>query len=449
MKLRKLLPLLLFFLFISAGMAEGASTIEEKVDEYLKTFVKNDRFSGVVLIAQNDEIVLSKGYGYANRELGVKHTPEMKFRLGSITKQFTTMAIMQLHEKEKLSIYDPISHYLPDYPDGDRITIHHLMSHTAGIPSFTSFPDYTKTMMIPATPEDLIDRFRDKPLEFEPGEKFSYSNSGYILLGYILEKVAGQPYEDYVREHIFEVAGIHNSGYDNHSKIILNRASGYERKDDKIVNASYIDMSIPHAAGALYSTVGDLYKWDRILYTNRLLDEKLMENMFTPVHDNYAYGWTVSSMFDKKVISHGGGINGFHTNIARFVDDDVCIIVLSNIIPAPVNEITRDLAAIVFDKPYEIPKERTAIQIPEDILKRYAGEYQLSPTFILSVTVEGNRIYTQATGQQRVEIYPASETEFFLKVVEAEIHFTVEDDGTVSGLILHQGGMKMPAERME
>ncbi len=449
MPFRKIFPLVLFVFIISAGLLEAASTIEEKVDEYLKTFVKNDRFNGAILIAKNDKILLSKGYGYANRELGIQNIPEMKFRLGSVTKQFTAMLLMQLHERGELSIHDPIAKYLPDYPDGDQITIHHLMSHTAGIPNFTSFPDYIKTMMIQATLEELIDRFRDKPLEFEPGNQFSYSNSGYILLGYIIEKVTGQPYGDYVSEHIFDVADMHNSGYDNHSEIIINRASGYERKGDKILNASYIDMSIPHAAGALYSTVVDLYNWDRILYTDRLLDEKLMEKMFTPVHDNYAYGWTVSSMFDKKVISHGGGINGFHTNIARFVDDDVCIIVLSNIIPAPVNEITRDLAAIVFDEPYELPKERTAIQLPEDVLKRYVGEYQLSPTFILSVTVEGERIYTQATGQQRVEIYPASETEFFLTVVEAEIQFTVEDDGTVSGLILHQGGMKMPAERME
>jgi CubicO group peptidase (beta-lactamase class C family) len=268
MTIRNILPLLLLFSFIFTMQLHPSSSIEKKADEYLAFYVAKDQFSGTVLIAQGDDILLSKGYGYANREVGVPNSPEMKFRLGSITKQFTAMLIMQLYERGEIGIHDPLSAYLDDFPEGDKITIHHLLSHTSGIPNFTSFPDYSKTMMIPATLEELIDRFRDKPLEFEPGSTYSYSNSGYILLGYIIEHVTKIPYADVVREYIFDVVGMPDSGYDDPRKIIGNRAAGYEFDGNRVLNASYIDMSIPHAAGALFSTVEDLYKWDRILYTD-------------------------------------------------------------------------------------------------------------------------------------------------------------------------------------
>ncbi|MFO7865747.1 MAG: serine hydrolase [Candidatus Aminicenantes bacterium] len=449
MNIRKTFLLLPVFLFLFGSHLIASLSIEEKVDEYLSVYLETNRFSGAVLIAKGGDILISKGYGYANHELSVVNTPDMIFRLGSITKTFTAMLIMQLHEEGDLSVHDPISKYIPDYPNGETITIHHLMSHTAGIPNFTSFPEYTETMMVPSTLDELIDRFRDNPLEFEPGGQHKYSNSGYILLGYIIEKVTGKSYADYVQEQIFDAVGMDNSGYDDHRKIIPNRASGYEFDGRKLMNASYIDMSIPHAAGALYSTVEDLYKWDRVLHTGRLLNGELIQKMFTPVLNNYAYGWAAGTMFNKKVISHGGGINGFQSNMARFVDDDICIIVLSNIIPAPVSEITKDLAAIALGEPYDLPEKRTAIELPEEILERYVGEYQLAPDFILSVTQEGTRIFTQATGQQRVEIYPSSETEFFLTVVKAEIHFILDDNGAVTGLVLHQDGRKMPAEKID
>ncbi len=440
---------LLPILFICSPHVLSGADIEVKVDEYIEAYLSANRFSGSILVARGDEIIFSKGYGYANRELGVQNRPDMKYRLGSVTKQFTTMAFMQLYEREMLAIEDPISKYLSDYPRGDEITIHHLMSHTSGIPNFTSFPDYAETMSKHTTLEEIISRFKDEPLEFEPGSQYQYSNSGYILLGYIIEHVAGQPYEDFLQENIFDKTGMVNTGYDNNKRIIPNRASGYQFDGSTVTNASYIDMSIPHAAGALYATAEDLYRWDRALYTDVLLSEELKMKMFTPVHNNYAYGWMVSPVRERLATHHGGGINGFQTNIVRFIEDDVCIIILSNMTPAPINEITDALAAIVFDEPYEIPKERIALELPESILERYVGKYALAPDFILTVTREGNRIFTQATGQQRVEIYPASETEFFLTVVEAELYFTVEDDGTVSGLILHQGGRKMPAERIE
>jgi len=436
-------------LTVVVGHAVAQSTIKEKVDEYIQGYLEMDRFSGAVLIAKDDEILLSQGYGYANREHSVHNTPETKFRLGSITKQFTTMLIMQLHEEGELSITDPISTYLPDYPDGDRFTIHHLMSHTAGIPNFTSFDDYEKTMMIPATLDEIISRFQDKPLEFESGRKYSYSNSGYLLLGYILESISGKTYAELIRERIFDRVGMDDSGYDDPVKIIENRASGYAYDGQQVKNASYIDMSIPHAAGALYSTVMDLYKWDRVLYTDELLGQEYIEKMFTPVMDNYGYGWIEGTLFNRKMVSHGGGINGFQTNIVRFTDDNICLIILSNIIPAPISEMTRDIAAIIFDEPYELPKEKSAIEISENTLDQYAGKYKLAPDFILTVTREGRQLYTQATGQQRVEIYPSSESEFFLRVVEAEIHFLFDDEGEVSGLVLHQGGMQMQAEKIE
>jgi len=330
--------------------------IESKVDEFINAHMKNGNFNGSILIAKNGRILVSKGYGYANMEHNVLNTPQTKFRLGSITKQFTSMAIMQLQEKDMLSVNDPLTKFIPDYPGGDEISVHHLLTHTSGVPNLTSFPDYRKTMMIPVSIEEVIDRFKNKSPDFSPGEKFSYSNSGYILLGYIVKKVSGKSYENFIKENIFTPLHMEGTGYDHHNTIIKNRASGYEKRGNEFVNAAYIDMVIPHGAGALYSTVEDLYTWDRALYTEKLVKKSTLEKIFTPFKGNYAYGWGIGEKFNRNFIGHGGGINGFVTNIGRFVDDDACVIVLSNVMNRLVGKIGDDLAAILFGEEYVIPE---------------------------------------------------------------------------------------------
>ncbi|NIM89986.1 MAG: serine hydrolase [Candidatus Aminicenantes bacterium] len=448
---RKRLAFLCLAVFLQSLFFTACVTqdLESKVDEYIHAHLKLHKFSGSILIAQKGKILMSKGYGMANYELGVPNTPQTKFLLGSITKQFTSMAVMQLQEKGLLSVEDSLKKYIPDYPNGDKITIHHLLTHTSGIPNFTSFPEYTKTMMLASPVEETIERFKNKKLEFTPGEKFSYSNSGYILLGYIIEKVSQKSYEAYLEENILQPLGLEDTGYGHHEPIFENRAAGYSWDKDHQVNASYLDMSIPHGAGALYSTVEDLYLWDRALYTEKLVSKSSLDKIFSPFKDNYGYGWGISELFGHKRISHGGGINGFTTNISRYPDDDVCIIVLSNFDYSSTVRISRDLAAIVFGEKYEFPKERKEVKVDPKIYNAYVGQYELEPGFIITITKENERLFAQATGQPKAEIYPESEIKFFLKVVDAQMTFVKDDKGEVTQLVLHQGGQDQPAKKIK
>lgn len=438
------------FLILALSMVSFSQTLEEKVDEYINPHIQMERFSGSILIAQKGEILLSKGYGMANYEHNVPNTPHTKFRMGSLTKQFTAMAIMQLEEKGLLNVEDPIIKYFPDYPEvGKIIAIHHLLTHTSGIPSFTGFADYEKTMMIFSSLEETIARFKDKVLEFAPGEKCNYSNSGYILLGAIIEKVSGQSYEMFLKENIFHPLKMMNTGYDHHSTILEDRAAGYILSNEGLINAAYTDMSITHGAGALYTTVEDLYLWDRALYTEKLAKKSSLDKIFTPFIGKYGYGWIIGNGFNRKVVVHQGGINGFSTRIARYLDDEVCVIVLINIEGMGVGDIGRDLAAIVFGEKYEISQVRLPIEIDPRIYDSFVGEYELMPEFIVTITTENNRIFAQATGQNIFEIFPESETKFFLKAFDAQITFIKNEQGEVTEFIWHQAGRDIPAKKIK
>jgi CubicO group peptidase (beta-lactamase class C family) len=241
---------------------ESATRMEQIVQSYVP-----GKFMGTVLVAQDGKIVLDKGYGFANVEWDIPNTPTTKFRLGSLTKQFTAASILLLEERGKLKIEDPVKKYMADAPAAwDKITIFHVLTHTSGIPSFTGFADYDSRQAQVITPEKLVEWFRDKPLEFEPGTKWNYSNSGYVLLGYLIEKISGQSYSDFVQQNIFMPLGMKDSGYDSNSAIIAHRAAGYTPGKNGPVNAGFVHMSIPFSAGALYSTTEDLLRWEQGLF---------------------------------------------------------------------------------------------------------------------------------------------------------------------------------------
>jgi CubicO group peptidase (beta-lactamase class C family) len=332
--------------------------IVRKADEYLGAQVKLGRFSGSVLVARKGEVLYKKSFGMANIELNAPNTPQTKFRIGSITEQFTAMAVLILEEQKKLNTSDSAGKYLPGYPNGDKITIHHLLTHTSGIPSFTEFPEYAKAKFLPSPVAKTIELFKAEPLEFQPGERFKYSNSGYVLLTAIIEKASGMTYEQFIQERIFGPLGMQDSGYDHNSTVLKNRALGYSQSDGRLVNAPYIDMSVPSGAGALYSTVEDLYLWDRALYTEKLVGKSSLEKIFSPFKEDYGYGWVIKPVEGRKRIWHNGGIEGFLAEISRFPDSEVCIIILSNFDFAPTGRIRNDLAAIVFGDAYELPGNR-------------------------------------------------------------------------------------------
>ncbi len=434
-----------------AASPQSAQQIAVKVDEYLNAAVRLDRFSGSVLVARDGSPVVSKGYGMANYEWDIPNTPQTAFRLGSLTKQFTAMAIMILLERGKLNVGDSICKYLSDCPAvWQPITIRNLLMHTSGIPNYTSFPGFMQTKaMLPTPPNDLTEQFKNKPLEFVPGEKFNYSNSGYHLLGSIIERASGKPYADFLQENIFAPLGMKQTGYDNHRSIIKNRAAGYAMLDGALVNAAYLDMSIPYAAGALFSTIEDLLRWEQSLYTENLVSRKSLDEIFTPFKNEYGYGWGIGKRLDRQVIVHGGGIFGFSTFIARFPADRVTVIVLSNVQSTPSEKIANDLSAIVFGATYKIPQERKAIAVASQTLDKYAGQYQIAPNFIITVTNENGKLMGQATGQPKAELFAESETDFFLKVVDAQIKFVKDAQGRVTGLVLSQGGRDVPAQKIK
>src|ERR1700752_1736699 len=274
--------------------SEGATS---KIDKILTFHTEQETFTGAVLVARNGEILLSQGYGWADRDNQIPNTPKTKYRLGSITKQFTAMAILILQTQGKLDVREPICRYLPECPDSwQEITIHHLLTHMSGIPDLTEFPDFHTFKAIPTTPEQTIVRFKDKPLDFPPGEKWNYSNSGYILLGTIIEQVSGQSYEMFLQQNIFDPLQMTNTGYDHNDDSL---AMGYTGVNSRWEKPDLIDMSLPYAAGGLYSTVEDLYRWDQALYTQQLVSHESLNLLFTPHAKiaafglGYGYGWFV------------------------------------------------------------------------------------------------------------------------------------------------------------
>ena len=370
--------------FIMAGIfnVSYGQTKVDKLDKLIGAYAEYGEFNGTVLVAEKGKVIYQKGFGLADMEWNVPNQPDTKFRLGSITKQFTSMLIMQLVEQGKLKLDVPISTYLPDYPkkNGEIITIHHLLTHSSGIPNITSFPGFSKDISRNSySPSQLVNLFADSALQFKPGERNSYSNSGYMLLGYIIEKITGKPYEQVLQENIFTPLNMKNTGYDHSGPLLKNRARGYEKNGWLYINANFIDMSVPYAAGALYSTVEDLYRWNQALYGNQLLRKENMDLLFfkhiRAGGGYYGYGWDIYEMpignTAERIdaIGHGGGIDGFNTQLTRIPSDKSFIVLLNNTGRAPLDEMTKAIAAILYDKSYELPKRSVAYSLGDRIEK--------------------------------------------------------------------------------
>jgi CubicO group peptidase (beta-lactamase class C family) len=552
--MKKQLILVAIMVFATSFYA-GAQSLNKQetkeIDELLNEAVEPGGPGLTALISVKGEIVYDKALGLADVELNVPMNTGNIFRIGSITKQFTAVAILQLVEQGKLSLQDDITKYIEDYPThGYTITIEHLLTHTSGIQSYTSMADFMeKQIRTDMTPEELIDIFDNEPMNFAPGEQFRYNNSGYFLLGYIIELVSGMSYEEYITENIFKPVGMENSYYGSASRIIMNRAKGYEKQGDTLLkNASYLSMTLPYAAGSLLSTTHDLQKWTNAVMKGKVVDMDLLEKAHTPFVLNnggtsyYGYGWMMRSILGSNTFEHGGGINGFLTDAIYLPDEDVYVAVLGNCLCINPGKLTEKIAAIVLDKDaekeemeidslllpqyqavyedvtgdqriitvegskiysmrtgsqrYEIypfdddkfffkdsftyltfmrdeddniisvvsegrsrPTEwkrtdkplpsKESVTVSADILKDYVGKYQIFPEFFMTVTLEGNQLKAQATGQPMFDLFATSETKFFLKVVDAEIEFLRNDEGKVDTLILYQAGQKFEGERVE
>lgn len=443
----------LFFslLLIAPVVFLEAQATTQKLDELVAAYAKNENFNGTVLVAQKGTVLLQKGYGYKNADRKEMNDGNTIFQIGSITKQFTAAVILRLQEQKKLSVHDKLGKYFSALSFGDSVTIENMLTHTSGIYNYTNDENFMKTEAIKPTSQDKIFAlFKDKPLEFQPGSKFSYSNSNYMLLGYIIEKVTGKPYERVMHEMIFTPLHMDHSGFNFTALQSPDKATGYFMlTKSSNTPATIVDSSVSFAAGAIYTTVGDLYKWDRSLYTEKIISKASLKDAYTPRKEKYGFGWGIDSAYGKPVYKHGGGIFGFTTNIERAPEEDICIILLDNKGDGGLEKITDGLNAILHNKPYEIPKEQIAITVDTTVLKQYTGEYQLAPNFVLAITLEDGKLMVQATGQGKAEMYAEKENLFFLKIVDAKIEFTKGADGKTDKLILHQNGRDMPANKIK
>jgi CubicO group peptidase (beta-lactamase class C family) len=556
----------------------GAVDHAAKIDDVVTAFHDAGQLNGSVLVAENGEVIYEKGVGWANVAWEIPNTPDTKHRIGSVTKQFTSALVLQLAEEGKIELQAPIRTYLPGYPEpqGSKVTVHHLLNHTSGIPSYTGLPDFGAMVRDPYEPDELIAVVSSLPLEFEPGTDWAYNNSGYFLLGRILENVTGEDYADLLRERLLAPVGLDDSGYDDYAGIESREAEGYRNALTGLEHAAYLDTSLPYAAGMMYSTVRDLYAWDRALYDGATPFGEMgtKELWFTPGLQDYAYGWHVADVQvgeegpTVRVIEHGGGINGFSTAFRRYPGQQNLVVVIDNA-EGNSGAVADQIARVLYDQPVEAPKpeiarvvvstfeqegteagiveyrrlraeapdaydfserqlntlgyhflgkgetetaiavfrlnveqypdafntydslgeayreagqidlaienyrrsvelnpgnangrralvemgveleEAEGLSLPVETLERYVGDYEIQPGFELTVMREGTRLFTQATGQPRFEIFAQSETRFYVKEFPAQIEFVVEASGPASSAILFQGGRETPAKRVE
>jgi CubicO group peptidase (beta-lactamase class C family) len=328
-------------------------------DAYLRASVEHDHFSGLVLVAHNGVPVFRQSYGMANYELNAPFTPETVFNVASITKQFTATAILQLQEQGRLNVADPICNYLDDCPAAWRpITIRHLLTHTSGIPNYSSLPAWDEELVVRNyTPAELVSLFRDLPLQFAPGERHRYSNSGYHLLALIIERTSGTPFGMYLNDHIFSPLGMTHTRFNNSRALVPGRATGYYSLGTSFRNASLHSPTIHFGSSGVYTSAGDLLIWDQALYTDRILSQASREAMFTPNLDGYGYGIRVGESAGHRQVNHSGSSQGFSSYIIRFLDDNVTVIVLSNSDEANATRVGQALSAIYFGAPYEPPAE--------------------------------------------------------------------------------------------
>lgn len=427
--------------------------LEAQMDEYLTAANEIWGFQGSALVAVDGRVILSRGYGMANLEIGTPNTPRTKFFIGSITKQFTAAAILILQQRGLLSIYDPITEHLPDYPHdpGVRITIHNCLTHTSGVPDYTEVPAVMWKRTQPVTPSDLMSLFEHEPLQFEPGTQYRYSNSGYIILGAIIEAVSGQSYEAFLHHEILKPLNMLNTGYARRSAGLPYRADGYTIDDRRVpVDALPVHMSVLHTAGALYSTVEDMLSWDQALYTDRILTEASRKLMQRPLARNYGYGWFIDSLFGRVHMFHGGYLDGFNTTFERWPDDKLCVVVFSNEDVAPVKKIARGLAAIAFDERYDFPITRQAAPIDSALLPGYQGVYEIAAGAYRFVSLEHDTLFIRMPGELPQRLLPLGHDMFFLEADNTvTVQFIRDDTGSVAAHVVFDDGWAYPARRLD
>lgn len=422
-----------------------------RIDTLLNAYTKLSNFNGSALVAKNGTILLNKGYGNRDAKTGVLNDEHSIYQLGSVTKQFTSAVILKLQAENKLSVSDKLSKYFPDFPKGDSITIKELLTHTSGIYNYTNDENFMKNEITkPKTREQMMALFENKPLDFSPGTAWNYSNSGYAMLGYIIEQVTKTSYEQAIRNYIFSPLKMTHSGFDFTNLKSPDKTVGYSvLNDHDTALAPIVDSTVSFSAGAIYSTTGDLYRWSQALENNTILTAAEQNEAYTPVKNNYGYGWGIDSIDGKRRLAHGGGIPGYITTLSHVPADDVTIILLSNASNETVGKISNDIYAILYNKKYELPKERKPISLDEQTMKQYEGEYEIKPGLIVKINAKDSVLIATPTGQRDKTLFAEKKDFFFEKEEDVQLEFTRNEKNGIDGFVFHQSGHEIKCKKIK
>jgi D-alanyl-D-alanine carboxypeptidase len=455
---RRLPALLLASFLLLASLPLSAAPIADptKIDAVAASFYKKGVPGAAILVAEGDKVVLEKGYGLASLELGVPIAPDMVFRIGSVTKQFTAVAILMLVEQGKLRLDQKISEILPDYPkaQGEQVSVEQLLNHTGGIPNYTDDAEFWKISKEKLEPVRMLALFADKPLAFKPGEQWAYSNSGYFVLGLILEKVSGESYRSFIEKHLLAPAGMKATLYDDPEKLVPRRASGYQpMPDGSFAPAPYIDMSGPYSAGALISTLGDLHRWNLALLEGKLIRHESLEKAWSPLplaggkKNAYGFGWNVGKFEGQRMVSHGGGIPGFMCMMYFLPEKKMTVAVLSNGAALSAEDVAQRVLMAAFGNADGYKR----ITVPAESLAKLEGVYQIDATSKRVVKVEGDHLVTIRDGGAAFKAYPIGENEFAYEHNNNRLRFELDGQGKVARMQLLTWGQAEgePAERTD
>jgi CubicO group peptidase (beta-lactamase class C family) len=456
------LPLVLIIAVISqAGQTKAQGVVPPTdfaatAERYMQARVRVSGFSGAVLVAKAGRPLFRAAYGYADRAFAVPNTPETRFRLGSVTKPFTAAAILLLEGRGQLRVDDSVSRYVPNWPPAwAAVTLRHLLTHTAGLPQLSiALPlldvSGLSRSVLPALPTSVLDLAtaaeRAQPLDFAPGTRFDYSNVGYVLLGEIIERVSGKSYGRFMQDEVFRPLGMTDTGAEDPKAVEPYLAHGYVPGEPELEEAGYVDLRLVGGAGALYSTVDDLMRWDQALTSDELLSASVRDRMFTPERSDYAFGWWVQRQFDRRVQWHRGNVQGFVSIIVRYPDDSLFVTVESNVERTQVLAIANELAAIAFGQPYELPRVRQVAPLDLQRFDQFVGRYTnvANPEDAFVFGRQGNQlsIGSATPGEWSFDVFAESPTRIFARALEWDAVFVVDNRGAVTEVRIRNQGLE-------
>ncbi len=436
--MKKTIFFLLILFFVSLAQAQ---TVTEDIDKFMNEKYPANQPGAAILVAKDDKVIFRKGYGLASISPDKPVTPDMVFRIGSITKQFTSTAILKLAEQGKIDLKAGITTYLTEFSTpGKTVTVEQLLNHTSGIKSYTSLPDAMSKKGLYISPADMMKIIQGQPSDFAPNEQWLYNNSGYFLLGMIIEKVSGMTYGEYVAKNLFKPTGMKSSFTDD-SNLPANTAKGYMKSGaTEFKIADYVHPSIPYSAGAIFSTVDDLWKWNQAIFNYKVVKKESLEKAWTLTTLNsgklvgYGYAWSFGRLGDAKVIGHGGAIDGYLTMEIYVPDQKIYVCILSNSMTASPEEYTYQVAEIVAG--ISNAKEPDTLSLTEAALDEYTGVYQISDKEDRVISRKGTQLFSQRTGGTKFEIYPYEKDAFFFKDSQARLNFFRNAEGKLDAVEL-------------